>query len=84
VREAAGDGARIVDEPCGVGIADGTGGTFCIAVSAVRKPGFSGVNFSSESEAFSKGEQLIEATGSRENERGRVQYNVFVGHAIGV
>jgi hypothetical protein len=36
-RAAAGDGARIAEEPCGVGIAGGTGGAFCIAVSAVRK-----------------------------------------------
>jgi hypothetical protein len=42
---------------------------------------FRRVTFSSESETFSEGEQLIETTGTLEDERFRVQYNV-VRHAI--
>jgi hypothetical protein len=42
---------------------------------------FDGVAFSSDSEAFRQGEQLIKSTCTREHERGGVEYNV-VGHAV--
>jgi hypothetical protein len=44
---------------------------------------FRRVSFSSESKAFGEGEQLIEATGTRQNESGCVQYDI-VRHAIRV
>jgi hypothetical protein len=60
----------IVEEPCGVGIAGRTGVVVCVDVSAVRELRlvFRRVSFSSESETFSEGEQLIEATGTREDD----------------
>jgi hypothetical protein len=41
------------------------------------------MGFSSKSETFREGEQLVEGTGTRDKERDRAKYNV-VGHTVGV